>query len=302
MSTAATCRSPRRACRSRIAPSSSATASMKSAWCASGALIDEARHLARLERRWTALRIAAPVGEAALRRILREVVARNRVRDGLVYLQISRGAARRDHGFPAAGVAPGLVVTAKSLDPARRRSQRRARRRGDHACRTSAGPHPHIKIAATAAQRAGQAGGARGGRLRSLVRRRDGFVTEGASTNAWIVAADGVAGHAAGRPGDPARGHPLDAARHRRGRRPSLSRSARSPARRPMARAKPSFPARRPSPCRSSPSTAGRSATASPGPDDPGAAAKIHRRGGAQLKGGIPAAETARWRIAAEMI
>ena len=49
---------------------------------------------------------------------MREVVARNRVRDGLVYLQISRGAARRDHGFPPPGVAPGLVVTAKSLDPA----------------------------------------------------------------------------------------------------------------------------------------------------------------------------------------
>ncbi len=71
------------------------------------ALIDEARHLARLKTSLAALRIAAPVGEAALKRILREVVARNRVSDGLVYLQISRGAARRDHGFPPPGVRRG---------------------------------------------------------------------------------------------------------------------------------------------------------------------------------------------------
>ena len=43
------------------------------------ALIDEQRHLARLKTSLAALRIAAPVGEAALKRILREVVARNRV-------------------------------------------------------------------------------------------------------------------------------------------------------------------------------------------------------------------------------
>ena len=59
-----------------------------------GALIEEGRHLERLERSLKALRIAAPVGEPALRRILREVVARNRVRDGLVYIQISRGVTR----------------------------------------------------------------------------------------------------------------------------------------------------------------------------------------------------------------
>ncbi len=69
-----------------------------------GALIDERRHLARLKTSLAALRIAAPIGDAPLQRVLREVVARNRVRDGLVYLQISRGVARRDHGFPPPGV------------------------------------------------------------------------------------------------------------------------------------------------------------------------------------------------------
>ena len=80
-----------------------------------GVPIDEVRHLARLARSLEALRIAPPLAEAALKRVMREVIARNRVRDGLVYVQVTRGAARRDHGFPAAA-RPGLVVAAKSLD------------------------------------------------------------------------------------------------------------------------------------------------------------------------------------------
>ena len=65
-----------------------------------GALIEETRHLDSLDRSLKAVRIGWPVGREALRVVMREVVRRNRVRDGLVYLQISRGAARRDHGFP----------------------------------------------------------------------------------------------------------------------------------------------------------------------------------------------------------
>ena len=65
-----------------------------------GLLIDETRHLARLRRSLAALRISWPIEEAALRTVMRETVHRNRVRDGLVYIQITRGAARRDHGFP----------------------------------------------------------------------------------------------------------------------------------------------------------------------------------------------------------
>ncbi len=92
-----------------------------------GALIDETGHLARLGRSLAALRISWPIGEAALRAVIRETVLRNRVRDGLVYLQVSRGAAQRDHGFPAAGTRPGLVVSARSLDPAKPERRRESR-------------------------------------------------------------------------------------------------------------------------------------------------------------------------------
>src|SRR5262245_16665912 len=81
-----------------------------------GRLIDERRHMARLERSLAALCMAMPMSPAALGVVMRETIRRNRVDNGLVYLQISRGVARRDHAFPPAGTAPAVVVTARSID------------------------------------------------------------------------------------------------------------------------------------------------------------------------------------------
>ncbi len=78
-----------------------------------GRLIDEGLHLDRLARSLTEVRIASPMSRAALGAVLREVVWRNRVRDGMVYLQVTRGVARREHPFPAPRVPPALVVTAR---------------------------------------------------------------------------------------------------------------------------------------------------------------------------------------------
>src|SRR5437660_5451530 len=84
-----------------------------------GRLVDERRHMDRLVRSLGELRIAMPMTRGALAMVLRETVARNRVRNGLVYLQVTRGVARRDHAFPAAGTRPSFVVTARGNDPAR---------------------------------------------------------------------------------------------------------------------------------------------------------------------------------------
>ena len=62
------------------------------------------------------LRIALPMPLKSLGVVLREVVRRNRVRDGIVYLQVTRGVAPRDHAFPTTPVGPSVVVTARSLD------------------------------------------------------------------------------------------------------------------------------------------------------------------------------------------
>ena len=81
-----------------------------------GKLVDAPRHLDRLERSLSALRIAMPKSRAALVLVLHEVVSQNRVGDGMVHLQVSRGVARRDHGFPAGAVKSSVVVTARALD------------------------------------------------------------------------------------------------------------------------------------------------------------------------------------------
>src|SRR5437868_3982595 len=81
-----------------------------------GRLVDERRHLERLQRSLGEMRIRMPMTPAALGIVMRECIRRNRVRDGIVYLQITRGVARRDHGFPPPGTAPGVVVTARNLD------------------------------------------------------------------------------------------------------------------------------------------------------------------------------------------
>jgi len=63
-----------------------------------GRLVDERRHMDRLERSLKELRIAMPMRRNALALVFRETVARNRVRDGILYLQVTRGVARRGHG------------------------------------------------------------------------------------------------------------------------------------------------------------------------------------------------------------
>ena len=78
-----------------------------------GKMVDMPRHFTRLERSLSELRIRLPMPLPALTMILREVVRRNRVSYGIVYLQIGRGVARRDHAFPPDHVSPSLVVTAR---------------------------------------------------------------------------------------------------------------------------------------------------------------------------------------------
>lgn len=156
-----------------------------------GVLIEETRHLARLGRSLAAVRIAWPIGEKALRLVMREVVRRNRVRDGLVYVQVSRGAARRDHGFPPAGTKPGLVVAARPLDPAA------------GAGRAVAGvpvvtlpderwARPDIKTLQLLPNVLAKQTAREAGAFEAWFVDRAGFITEGASTNAWIVTEEGA--------------------------------------------------------------------------------------------------------------
>jgi D-alanine transaminase len=154
-----------------------------------GRLVDERRHLARLERSLNELRIAQPMTLAALGVVLRETVRRNRVRDGIVYVQITRGAARRDFPFPA-GVKPTLVVTARSNDAARL-NQVAAEGIAVVTVPDIRWGRVDIKsVALLPNVLAKQHARDEGAREAWLVD-EGGRITEGASSTAWIVASDG---------------------------------------------------------------------------------------------------------------
>ncbi|MCC2664952.1 MAG: dat 1, partial [Geminicoccaceae bacterium] len=73
---------------------------------------DLERHLDRLQRSLAALEIAAPMSRAALTSVLFETLRRNRLRDALLYVQVTRGTAPRNHVYPKQA-RPSLVVTAR---------------------------------------------------------------------------------------------------------------------------------------------------------------------------------------------
>ena len=156
-----------------------------------GRLADSEGHFTRLARSLSELSIAQPMPRAALEAVLREVVRRNRLRDGLVYLQVTRGVAPRDHAFPRAGTKPSVVVTAKPVDFAA--AQRRAQA-GVAVVTTPETRWARCDIKTTGllpnvlAKQAARAAGA----YEAWFVDGAGHVTEGASTNAWIVTADGV--------------------------------------------------------------------------------------------------------------
>src|SRR6516162_2889833 len=155
-----------------------------------GRLIDERRHIDRLVRSLGELRIAMPMSRVALGAVLRETVRRNRVRDGIVYLQITRGVARRDHAFPAADTQPSVVVTARNLD---RAANERVAADGIAVITVPENRWPRVDIKSVSllpnvlAKQAARDAGAK----EAWFVDANGYVTEGASSNAWIITADG---------------------------------------------------------------------------------------------------------------
>jgi D-alanine transaminase len=153
-----------------------------------GRLVDADRHLARLRRSLAELRIEPPCSDAALRRIVKETLARNALGDALIYIQVSRGTAPRNHPFPA-HVRPTLVVTVRRLKlPSRQELLDGAAvitcpdQRWGRCDIKSTGLLPNV----LAKQEAHEAG-CREAWLVAGEPSADAVVTEGSSTNAWIV-------------------------------------------------------------------------------------------------------------------
>ena len=152
-----------------------------------GVLLDEGPHLMRLARSLAERQISAPMSNAALRIVMREVIRRNGVHNGIVYVQITRGVAARDHAFPKAA-GPVLVVTSRWKRPADPRAVNDGVAvitipdiRWQRCDIKSVALLPNV----FGKQRAREAGAFEAWQVD-----REGKVSEGTSTNAWIVTLD----------------------------------------------------------------------------------------------------------------
>jgi D-alanine transaminase len=152
-------------------------------------LVDEALHLVRLRRSLAELRIEGVLADAPLRVVLREVVRRNGVVDGIVYLQITRGAAPRDHGFPK-DARPVVVVTARRNRPPNPKL-------AEQGIAVITIPDIRwqrcdIKSIALVANILGKQQARETGAYEAWMVDEQDRITEGTSTNAWIVTGDNL--------------------------------------------------------------------------------------------------------------
>lgn len=156
-----------------------------------GHFVDEALHMARLSRSLGELKIRWPVIPNALAVIAREIVLRNGIRDGLLYIQITRGVAPRNHPFPSGNVTPTLVLMARSTDLAA------GDRQAEEGVAVVTRPdirwqRVDIKTVSLLPNVLAKQSAKEEGAVEAWLVDRDGFITEGSSTNAWIVSSDGV--------------------------------------------------------------------------------------------------------------
>jgi D-alanine transaminase len=155
-----------------------------------GQIIDERRHMARLARSLAELRIPMPMSGTALGIVMRECVRRNKVHEGILYLQVTRGVAPRDHAFPSPQRRPSLVVSARNLDFA---ANERMAAQGVAVITVPDNRWERVDIKSVSllpnvlAKQAAREQGAR----EAWFVDRDGYVTEGSSSNAWIISREG---------------------------------------------------------------------------------------------------------------
>ncbi len=155
-----------------------------------GRYLDFDGHLARLARSLAAIAIAAPASNCALRHIIKETVRQNGLTDALIYLQVTRGVARRDHAFPRPPVRPSLIVIARPISWAANDARAQTGvtvilqpdQRWKRCDIKSTGLLPNV-LAREEAKGQGAA--------EAWFIDEDGFITEGASSNAWIVTGEG---------------------------------------------------------------------------------------------------------------
>ncbi len=153
-----------------------------------GVMVDEMPHLDRLDRSLDELRIAHPMSRGALRSVMRELVRLNRIRNGLVYMQVTRGVAKRDHPFPK-NAKPSIVLTAKRISmPSQETVENGVK---VITIRDIRWERCDIKSVSLLPNILGKQEARDNGAFEAWQVDADGNVTEGTSSNAWIVTQDG---------------------------------------------------------------------------------------------------------------
>ena len=153
-----------------------------------GLLVDNESHLARLERSLTEIAMPLPEPPARIEAIQKELVARSGLVEGVVYLQVTRGAAERDFAFPR-DVKPSLVMFTQEKNIVAAPSAERG-----IAVKTLPDirwARRDIKSVALLAQVLAKQAAAEAGCQEAWMV-EDGYVTEGASSTAFIVTPEDV--------------------------------------------------------------------------------------------------------------
>ena len=150
-------------------------------------MIDAGPHLDRLDRSLSEMSITPPMSRKVLELVMDELIARNGVSDGLIYLQVTRGVAPRDHKFPK-GIQPSIVMTTK-------RVKFLGQKKLSDGVKVITIPDIRwtrcdIKTVSLLPNCMGKTEAFEAGAYEAWQVDRDGYVTEGTSSNAWIVTAD----------------------------------------------------------------------------------------------------------------
>jgi D-alanine transaminase len=157
-----------------------------------GQLVDTTRHLERLERSLRELRMGPPMSRGALLHVIITTIKRNRVRDGLVYLQVTRGAGPRDFALPSPNtIAPTLVVIARS------QPQSKVAARAETGIAVTTTPDVRwgrcdIKTVMLLPACLAKDDAKKSGASEVWFTDASANITEGASSNAWIVTSAGT--------------------------------------------------------------------------------------------------------------
>jgi D-alanine transaminase len=153
-----------------------------------GLPVDYAGHMARLNRSLRELRLRSPATDGALTVIAKEIVRRNRVTKGTLYIQVNRGVAPRAHPFPNAAVPPSLILTAKhGAGPSDAVAEQGVKvvtaqdMRWERCDIKSVGLLPNVMARQVATEAKA---------YEALLVTPDNVVTEASASNAWIVTKD----------------------------------------------------------------------------------------------------------------